>query len=116
MFESITCYLGECRCGVCACVGVLTCACVDGGAVAVKNITAYLGECVAAFVLASGVCACVCVYVCVLPCMFVHSCVCVRCVCSVCVDAVCMCVLAVYVCVCVCCVCVRAAGRILVHL
>ena len=50
------------------------------------NLLPGLGECVAAFVLASGVCACVCV----LPCMFVHSCVCAWCVCSVCVDAVCM--------------------------
>uniref|UniRef100_A0A8C4ZH00 Transient receptor potential cation channel, subfamily M, member 4a n=1 Tax=Gadus morhua TaxID=8049 RepID=A0A8C4ZH00_GADMO len=37
MFKNITSYLGECRCGVCACVCVLTCACVEGGAIMFKN-------------------------------------------------------------------------------
>ena len=56
MFKNITSYLGECRCGVCAQVCVLNCACGD------------------------GVCVCVCAF----PCMFVRMCVCVRCVYAVC--------------------------------
>ena len=81
MFKNITAYLGEFRCGVCACVCVLTCTCVDGGAVMFKNITSYLGECVAAFVLTCVVCTCVCVQarVCVRICVCV--CLCFR-VCS----------------------------------
>ena len=42
MFQNITSYLGECRCGVYACVCILTCACVDRGAVMFKNIKTYL--------------------------------------------------------------------------
>ena len=116
MFKNITSYLGECRCGVCVSVCVLTCACVflparvcsylrvcvltcacgDGGAVMFQNITSYLGLCVAAFVLTCGVCACVCVQarVC-LCCASVYVCAHVR------ACAVCICVLALYVCVCV---------------
>ena len=80
---------GECRCGVCACMCVLTCACVDGGAVMFKKITSYLGECVAAFVLTCGKCACVC------ACLCARLCVCFR----VCVAAF---VLTCGVCGCVC--------------
>ena len=81
MFKNITAYLGEFRCGVCACVCVLTCTCVDGGAVMVKNITSYLGECVAAFVLTCVVCTCVCVQARVCVCICVCVCLCFR-VCS----------------------------------
>ena len=52
MFKNITSYLGDRRCGVCACVCVLTCTCVDGGAVMFK------GEC------RCGVCVCVLVLTC----------------------------------------------------
>ena len=37
MFKNITSYLGECRCGVCTCVFVLTCVSVNGGAVLFKG-------------------------------------------------------------------------------
>ena len=62
-------FKGECRCGVCVCV--LTCACVDGGAVRFKNITSYLGECVCAFVLTCGVCAGMCVRACLCASVYV---------------------------------------------
>ena len=75
---------------------VLTCTCVDGGAITVKNITSYLGECVAAVVLASGVCVRVCV------CAFVYVCAQLR-MCAVCVFGVCGC--GVYLCTCA--VCMR---------
>jgi hypothetical protein len=108
-------YLGECRCGVCACVCVLTCACVDGEAVMFKgecaavcaracvflparvsmavmfkNIMSYVSECVAAFVLTCGVCACA--HVSVSMYVRAHVLVCAVCVCGVYVRACCVCV------------------------
>ena len=45
--------LGECRCGVCACVCVLTCECVDGGAIMFKG-ECRCGVCASVFLTASA--------------------------------------------------------------